>query len=201
MEKATLKYLRILTPGIVALVGWAILGSLTGLWEYNGITVEATLPPLCIGALYYTLGIRYISNFYFYKQVNQNLRLKLLEAGGLDPSSCKLQWEHVRPVFYYYVDNDASIKNKSQDVMFNGYIWGTAADIRAFSLVYSLVSLGMSLIDPAHWVATAAFALMSAASLLLSWALTVRHKRLGDEQIQVIETNHDDLRARLQKLL
>lgn len=201
MDKETLKKWRLVIPGIIIII--FIIPGLTNSKEellqidkiimnlkwtdafYLGLVV-------IIGVIYYTLNIRWFVWKPFNTQVQENIKDNLLSASDLALTASK--WYEIKQsrilmtIFYHYVDNDESLKEKSKGVRFNGLIWSSFIDLTILScltaIVYSILSLFTTM---AHFVYIATFLFfLGLIALAFTWLLTYRHIKLSNEQIHVI---------------
>lgn len=150
MEQSTLKYLRILIPGLIILLGLYPVFE----YKYSAIfdlksldTTYVTFISLLIGGIYYQLNIQRIiisPSLYF---IHDNIFKKLVKASGLiltKDQDEKLK-KHSIPgrddaffmiVFYDVIGKNDSLKRKGKNVMFNGIFWTSTADIFLINLCF-----------------------------------------------------------------
>jgi hypothetical protein len=193
----TLKWLRIIAPGVIIVVLWWILGALTDLW---GFTVPRKIDelmkdviPIGLGGVYYLTPAREVSNQHFFKDVNNHLRSRLVTISGL-PDAPAYTWQNLRGVFYSIVDSDSSLKVKSGLAYFNGFFWTTIADLRAISGVFLIISLTMYMLNAKDAIlAVISFSTVFLLTIPLSFGVTQKQKSIGEEQIEIIQLNHLDI--------
>jgi hypothetical protein len=102
MTKDTLKHLRNITPGIIITVYFAVLGQITGLWNFpvpNLADIEKAPIPIIIGFLYYVSPLRDRINSAHHKYVIELLRSKLVDISGLPDNRNLYPWNLVKSIF------------------------------------------------------------------------------------------------------
>jgi hypothetical protein len=201
MDKETLKRWRLVIPGIIILL--FIIPGLTNskeeLLEIDKIIInlkwtDAIYLALVIvmGVVYYALNIRWLVWKPFNTQVQNNIKDKLLNVSQLSLTASdwyKIKYSRtLMTIFYYFVDNDESLKDKSKGVRFNGLIWSSFIDLTVLSgftgFVYSFLSIFTT---KTHFIYISSFMfLMCLVALGFSWLMTYRHIKLSNEQIEVI---------------
>jgi len=138
MEQTTLKYLRVLIPGITF-----YLGAFPFVKYYFGDTYHiesldfafVTVFSLLAGAIYYQINLQYLAiqpSRYF---ISDNILNRLIAIYGkaVTPSQKEFlkkdrKYMHV---FYRLTDSDESLKKKTNNVYFNGF-FGHPASICLF---------------------------------------------------------------------
>lgn len=204
----TLKRLRLLFPGVLVLVFWSILGRFTGDWSVtlpktwaDAASLSSVLVP---AALYYTTPFRDWANKSYFADVTENLRNGLILSANMETNRGILTWQRLRPIFWFFVDKDASLKVKAKIAYNNGFFWTSAADLRSISFFYCIFSIGYFLLLDSLEAGVAAFffAFVGIASIPISVILTKRHKKIGDEQIEIINQFHrDELVGQMRKIV
>ncbi|MCC5778505.1 hypothetical protein H7H48_05540 [Nitratireductor sp. B36] len=203
MSHGTLKWLRLVTPGIIILILNGLLGCATGLWGFywpeNAQEAAGGVNILLIGAVYYILPFRRWSNRHYFKKVTEALRKRLIEIAGENDDPDIYSWKKIRGIFFSLVDGDQSLKVKSSQAYFNGYIWTSLADLRVLAGLMVLPSLGCGFVGlSGGWYAAILFASISLITLPCSSSVTKYHQSIGEQQIEIIEHNHlDTLRDKL----
>lgn len=206
MTLNTLKSLRFLIPAVIIISFTALFGYFTGLWDIalpeKPKEWSNTVGGFLLSIFYYISGLRNWANAYWHKKVNENIRSKLIAISALDDDPDKYSWNAIKPIFYYFVDNDNSLTKKTELAYSNGLIWTTAADIRALSAIFTVFSIIMFWFGVAGTqVSAVAFLLIFALSFPLSHILTNFHKEIGDQQIDIIELYHqEELTAKLESI-
>ena len=107
-------------------------------------------------------------------------------------------------VFYSIVDNDESLKSKSQDVYLNGLLWSSTADLMAVTLLFIPVYVIAYLFKPLpHYLPIAlglCIAYLFAARVAMP-RVTSKHIELSDDQLDFILQHHrDELHEELLRL-
>ena len=107
-------------------------------------------------------------------------------------------------VFYYFVDNKESLKERAKGVYLNGLLWSSVADAMVMTLLLAGVSIIFYL---ALWrfyhliVAVVAIAVCALLSRFLMPRVVAKHIDLGDEQVGFILDLHEpELRGKLEEL-
>lgn len=205
MNKQTLKNLRFIIPGILFYFFTILLGKFTGLWSIvfpkNWKEFSLTSAPIILGFLYYSIPFRDIANKKYYENINDTIIFELKNVAGPEYENLDIEWPKFQEIFYHYIDKNASLQSKSTSAYFNGVVWSTWADIRAISLIFLLFSILLYFID----IEGANFSLVFFTFLFLisfigSHSVTIRHKKIGKDQINMIgEYYMDDLKERLDK--
>lgn len=210
MSLGTLKWLRLITPGVLIILFASLCGWISGLWApFLALNSDLkrlaySLPVLLLGVVYYILEFRIQANKKYFDKVSENIRINLLRIAGFPDDQRRYTWQRLRGIFYGIVDTDPSLKIKSELAYSNGYIWTTVADVRALSAVFAIASV---MVFALTFVASGSlrplwsilfFAILYLVTFPASAALTRRHTDIGDEQIEIIEHKH---LAELRKLL
>ena len=148
MEQKTLKYLRIFIPGIIILIGLYPLLTDYILNDVDFGKMNAfhftivTFISIIIGGIYYQLNIQRLITKPSHHFIQKNILNKLIKASEkeIDENSLKaLKHKNAyMTIFYKIVDGDASLKKKSENVMFNGIFWTSTADIALISIFFFL---------------------------------------------------------------
>lgn len=195
MSQAILKWLRLVTPGLIILVMWGVLGRATDLWGFywpdDPKKAVASLGPLILGAIYYTTPLRNWSNQAFFKDVTETLRRRLVEISGESDDPNIYSWKRLRGIFFTLIDSDKSLEVKTSQAYFNGYIWTTLADLRVLAALMVIPSLILGFLGlSSAWFAAAGFVILALLTIPASFAVTKIHKSIGEQQIEIIEHNH-----------
>lgn len=192
MSIETLKKLRFLVPGIIIVLFWVMLGSLTGDWKVQtSLALDElgnTAFALVLGLLYYVLPLRNWANRRYYDAVNSNITQALIEIGSGGGNPDKSSWKDIKPLFYRLVDNDESLTKQSRIAMFNGLLWTSSADARAIAIIFTIISVvyNFAFDSQGALIGVIIFSAIAAVTWPISYALTEMHKRIGDEQIEII---------------
>jgi hypothetical protein len=196
MTKDTLKHLRNITPGIIITVYFAVLGQITGLWNFpvpNLADIEKAPIPIIIGFLYYVSPLRDRINSAHHKYVIELLRSKLVDISVLPDNRNLYPWNLVKSIFYNLIDNDKSLTIIAGSAYDNGYIWTTFADLTVLSLGFSFVCVVMFYFDVnSAMIAFVTFLLWSLVCHFGSIVTTKKQVAIGDQQLAVIKTLYAD---------
>lgn len=210
MDQKTLKLWRLVVPCLLfTIFAWPVGKYLPRLNELGPIDTpwfKGSLLAIILGLLYSMTPLRMWANQGYHLKVNRNISSELWEIAkpGV-PMDTKWDWARSRRVFYKIVDSDPTLIAKTQNVMANGFLWTTAADLRAISFVsamsYALLWLTLG---EAHGVkawfigASACFFV----SFLLSDHLTKKHVSLSNEQLEHMSMYHQgDLSQKIDESL
>lgn len=207
MEMGTLKFFRLLVPGILIFLliilflqdDFQELTQLTRLLsDFQIKDTFYTVVFACIGVLYYLLDIRNILWKPYHERVQNNIKDKLISPflGQLNKEQIAYlkQARRLMNIFYHFIDSDSSLTEKAKRVRFNGLIWTSTVDLTIISV------LGAS----GFWIRlileTTQYNLVMAGSLsalvLISFGLiqlsTKRHLSLSDDQLEMICQKYKD---------
>lgn len=170
------------------------------------VTVQVILV-IAAGILYYSLDLRaVIWCRYFLPQVHDNIFSTLLTGKAYTPA----QEQKIRNpknltlLFYSFIDNDASLTNKSKDVYGNGYVASTLCDLIVISAIFVLLFTVTGVVTTAWYyysVAALCMVVMAIASLLL-FRVRRKHINLSNDQMHYIKQKYgNELNQRLDGLL
>lgn len=88
MSLETLKYLRLLVPGIIIVIFWALLGNWTGDWMIDApkslSDLAKTLPAIITGVVYYVTPLRDWANRRNHADVKSNIVHGISDISGDD---------------------------------------------------------------------------------------------------------------------
>lgn len=217
MNKETLKMWRLIVPGIFIfiLILFGLTNSKEELFTFYKIfkTLEWNdsiylIPVFLFGTMYYTLDVRWHVWQLFNTQIQENIKDKILNISKLTLLSS--QWFNLKKdkalmnIFYSFVDNDESLKQKSKVVMFNGLIWSSFIDLSILSclaaLSYSILSIFTS---KSHYIILADLLFcLSFLSLICTSLLTRRHKTLSNEQLDIIaQTKKNEVEQKIKEAI
>lgn len=205
MEVTTLKTLRLITPAILILIGYGLLGYFSGLWSIPDIQIEdARFSPivLIIGFFYYVLGVQKKTNTEWQNKVSNNIITQLYECSGVSKPDEEVKWSEVKDIFYGIIDKDPSLSKRSKIAYFNGYMWTSSADAFVISFIWMLVSfIPFALKVGRSETAVICFFSLSILALLASKALTQRQIEIGNDQLRFICKDYQsDIKRGLERI-
>lgn len=217
MELSTLKKLRKIVPGTVFLffsvpVYQFFVDDLFKIDDSLKFSLEGygAVLAIIIGSFFGTLKIRSLRNETTHKEINENIKSRLL-AEGLTEQRSEEEKDEIKNsrklmhVFYHLIDNDQSLKEKSKLVRDNGLIWTSTADVAILGCFFSWLYLILILIFGVDGLLVSAGLMIGSIGLISGAILHPRtvkeHISLGNEQIEFILTNHkDELQKRVTEL-
>ncbi len=217
MEKETLKKWRLLIPGIIIML--VIIPGLTRnikelknidsifsnfKWSdlfYLGLVVV-------LGAIYYLLNIRWLLWKHYNKKVQENIKDNIINECGLKMSgNIWIQLynnESIMNLFYEFIDNDESLKEKAKDVRFNGLIWSSSFDLAIISFCGSIVYSVLSwMLSKSHYLYISVILIWAfLISIMFSSILTKRHIKISNEQLSIIKVKYkNDIDKNIEEII
>ncbi|MGD9560935.1 MAG: hypothetical protein AB7F88_00090 [Pyrinomonadaceae bacterium] len=193
MEQTTLKYLRILIPGIICLLGIFpayrhYLGSVFNIGALD--TTYLTLICIILGAIYYQLNLRWFLVYPSLKIIDNKILDSLKETYPEPLSTKQVEFlkedDRFKTILYRLIDNDESLKKKASGVYFNGIFWTSTADLFFFSTLFFGLYRWAFITVPNATVFSWMFFLVAIMSLLLHILSVVTHVRLGKGQFKYV---------------
>jgi hypothetical protein len=200
MKKGTLKTLRFIAPPIIF---FTLLFIASKMLDFTNIGPPLTAKDavynvgyLALAAIYYITPLRNWANGIFHKRVNENLRFRMVMIAGLEDDPDRFSWSRVKDVFYRRIDSDTSLKERSGDIMTNGLIWTTLADVTVLSVIFFLGMIGLWIakFDNAPEAAVV-MACIAVASRFMQDVVTARHIDMGNDQVRYMAQYHHDVIA------
>lgn len=195
MEQTTLKYLRVLIPGLTF-----YLGLFPFVKYYFGDTYHiesldfayVTVFSLLAGAIYYQINLQYLAikpSLYF---IHKNIlnRLIGIYSKPVCPSQRAFLKENERymHVFYHLNDSDESLKKKTSNVYFNGIFWTSSVDLLVLSIIFwAFYRWAFPQVTDAALFSDL-FLSLAILSVVLHLLSVRRHIALSNEQLSFIET-------------
>ena len=158
------------------------------------------------GVIYYALGVRWFVWKPFNFQVQENIKNKILNDSNLTLTSS--QWFKIKKdralmnIFYSFVDNDESLKEKAKSVRMNGLVWSSFIDLSVLSCLSALLHSGIYIFtSKLHHIYLAwILFLICFISLVFVFLLTCKHIKLSNEQLEVIlQRNKEKINSEIQK--
>lgn len=207
MEMGTLKFFRLLVPGILICL-LIILFLQDDFHELSQFTrffsnfqVMDTLYTVIfafIGVLYYLLGVRNLLWKPYHERVRNNIKDKLISPflGQLNKEQIAYlkQARRLMNIFYHFIDSDSSLTEKAKRVRFNGLIWTSTVDLTIISVLGALGFWIRLILETTQYNLVMAGSLSALA--LISFGLiqlsTKRHLSLSDDQLEMICQKYKD---------
>lgn len=191
MSRSTLRFIRFFAPAVILVVlAYATAKILNLTSKEVPVSVNDigyNLGYLIIAAIYQYLPVREWAYRPFREDIDERIRARLVAISGLSDDLTKFSWKRVRNVFYALVDNDKSLEKRSEDVMFNGAMMTSFADLTAISAIFLVGNLIALICGVGAWRAVAILAFLLVVSIGMQWAAKVRHVSLGAYQLDYIE--------------
>ena len=211
MERKTLKFLRLLVPGLTLILEFLPLFQLNeieinigGGWLSYSLLI---IPALVIGTIYHMLDIRHFITNYSHRKIDLNITSALLKIYNKEVDQDQLNMlknRRLKHIFYNLVDNDNSLTAKGQLVYFNGLLWTSTADVFLLSIFSSIIYIiaGLTLNSSEIWMIGILLAGVGLISLLLHILTIFRHFNLSNDQLEYIETHYrQDLITKIDAVL
>lgn len=208
-----LKTFRIIVPGLLVLLlivflqqdDFNIIENIKEIQFKDGLYLIVVL---IFGAIYYLLRFRSILWRFFNGRIQNNIRKKMISPFAKDYTEEEIdkinEKGKLMNAFYKIIDNDESLKEKSNNVRLNGLIWTSAMDMAIISALGAVVSWIMFFIQRHEYNSTLAWYLIIIAiiSVILVEIATRRHISLSNEQLEMIcQVHKDELKERLNECL
>jgi ABC-type multidrug transport system fused ATPase/permease subunit len=215
MNKETLKTLRIIIPGVIIYLfflplfkGTIDIGEIvSSINSIKDLLYFIIILPL--GALYYVFQIRGYFISQSLRKIHENIYNQLLSPFQNEPlivkASSKLrQGRILLDIFYNFVDNDESLKERAKNVYLNGLIWSSVADVASVGSIAASIYL-IAFIISGNWDYSIAFLVLLLVSAFSFFVLLPRvtkaHIQLSNEQLGYISLyKKEDLQKKLQSL-
>lgn len=213
VSKTTLKTLRLIVPGVMTITVASLLfnSSLQDLSQFlrslEGLLYLVIVFP--IGYLYNIMNFRGPFLRDSLSLIQANIKEKLTApfltedviAANIESLTRGRQLMHV---FYSIVDNDESLKSRTQDVYSNGLLWSTTADVMAVTFIFVPVYVIGYLFKPLpHYLFVALGLCITylVAALFLMPKVTSRHIALSNYQLEfILQRRPDELHEQLLNL-
>lgn len=196
MEQTTLKFLRIIVPGLaIILASFPFLFSTEtiriGLVAYQSIFLAFLLQlEILFGVFYHIIDFRSKHWKIDLAIIHEHIKQKIIEgvrkeAGFDSAKASSMESKKYLNVHYEIIDSIPSMKYKKQQVFLNGAIFTSLIDIRVISLPAALFYLVMAAIFSSEVYYITFFVLILFAIVVWPLRLMVRnrHLKLIDEQI------------------
>lgn len=220
MSKEWLKRFRLIIPGIIIM-----LFILLGLTKTKDELMDISLlfsrfnwsdlyyifyigVIIILGALYYALNIRWLVWKHYNKKVEDNIKDTILNECTLNISA--KQWYNLKKenavmiIFYDFIDNNESLKDRSNDVRFNGLIWTTCFDITILSCLAGFIyTILFFTTTRSHYIYISLFSFwLCFIALAFSSLLTYRHLAKSNDQLEVIKQKYkEDINTKISEAI
>jgi hypothetical protein len=192
MEQKTLKYLRVVIPGLIILFGaYPIYQNYLGeAFDLNGIHITyVTFLSVLLGGVYYQLNIQRIITKPSHYIITKNILDKLIMAYGQPVNNQQRKTLKYKDAymfaFYNVIDNDESLKRKGENVRFNGIFWTSTADSAIISLCFYFIYKSMTEI-PNYETLSEIFLIAFTISIVLHIISVNKHINLSNKQLDPI---------------
>lgn len=217
MSNTTQRYLRFLIPGMLGYIAiyYICLGcDFCNIEWPNSIDEMMKLTYVfVISVLYNIFNIRRIANSLPFFKVDANIMERLKTPFlDIDKRISDIEWKDFKDIYYPIIDNDETLKIRSENIRFNGTIWSSAADLRAISSIAALFLIlcwvaqrygfcnGINEEDAIKSIIVLICVFI--ISFPVSYVLTVRHRRMVIEQCDYILLHkRDELERGIKELV
>lgn len=191
MTRSTLRFIRFFSPAIILVVLSYAIAKVVG-YRSEDVPISVNdlgynLGYLIIAAIYQYLPFTRWAHALFRADIDRRIRRRLVQISGMPDDPDKFSWKRVQNVFYALIDNDKSLEKRSEDVMFNGVMMTTFADLTSISAFFAIAcGIAWYFGIPAGRAAVLLICL-TAVSLLMQYLSMRRHVLLGTYQLDYIE--------------
>ena len=193
MEQTTLKYLRILIPGLIFYLGLFPIAKFYIGSSYDIKSLDfayVTVFSLLIGAIYDQFNLRYIvikpSGYFIDKSIfNRLLSIYNKQINPSQKDYLKKDRKYMH-VFYKLLDNDESLKKKTNNVYFNGIFWTSSADLLLISFVFWYVYRWRFVQIDHALLFSDLFLILAGLAMILHILSVWKHRRLSNDQLGFI---------------
>lgn len=196
MDQSTLKYLRLLIPGFIFVIGiypiykeYITHSDLLTALDYSSLTLIAIL----LGSLYYITNLQEIAVMLSLSFIRNNIKKRLISM--YHPPLTKVQESKISKnrrymhVFYNLIDNDESLKKKGANVYFNGLFLTSTADICLILFFFFSIYKFLPKISLEEYKYINTFIIIACLSVVLHICTVWKHIMLSDEQLDYIESH------------
>ncbi len=203
MEQKTLSQLRLIIPGIFAIIiGTSYYFTITNKSFQEVYFTEYLIPFLiAIGfiALFSLTKIRFLISNYFQKKFKLIIKNQIVKSytKGLTKKQKQYLYKNntLKNVVFKIIENNESLKKKLTHSFFNGLIWTSIADLLIISFLFSFVYfLSIIIFEEAVdklIIGGITMILITFTTLITHILAFLRLSRLSSEQIEHIETKID----------
>ncbi|AXY73641.1 hypothetical protein D3H65_06445 [Paraflavitalea soli] len=213
MTRTTLKFIRLLVPGLILVLEFLPLLKFAGQsykindgWlSYSYLTLIA----VGIGAFYHINNARYFVTNASHKRIDLNIMNSLLKLYPKTLTQAQHNFlkekKRLKNIFYNFIDNDKSLTAKSENVYFNGALWTSTADafiISTFSSIIYLIAGTLFFKQKEVWLWGILFGGIALIAILLHLLTIFKHINIGNDQLEFIETNKlKELETKIDEIL
>lgn len=195
MEQTTLKYLRILIPGMFSYLGFYPIFNFYFGEIYDVKSVDfaiVTVISILLGAIYYQINIQYFVIEFSRHRINKNIFDKLVKIYGKDLNESQKNFIETKymHVFYKIIDSEESLKRKTNNVYFNGIFWTSSADLFLFSMFFGLIYWCFFERVNDSKLISFLFFLMAVLSFTLHFLSARKHIQLSNDQLGFIDVHN-----------
>ncbi len=194
MEQTTLKYLRVLIPGLTFYLG---VFPFVKYYFGDSYHIESldfayvTVFSLLAGAIYYQIDLQYLiiqpSRYFIHKNILNRLIAIYGKTVGSSQKTFLEKNEKYRHVFYHLNDSDESLKRKTNNVYFNGIFWTSSADLLVLSIIFwAFYKWAFPQVTDSALFSDL-FLSLAMLSLVLHLLSVRRHIKLSNDQLGFIE--------------
>ncbi|WP_170755451.1 hypothetical protein [Ruegeria lacuscaerulensis] len=197
MSNTTQKYLRFLIPGMLGYFALYFVCQACDFcsigWPTSFDEVMKLTAVLLIAFFYDFLRLRKLSNSFPQFQVNAGI-MDHLKGPFVDQDQriSGITWRRFKDVYYPIIDNDETLKLRSENIRFNGVLWSSAADLRAIAALGFLVifvfyfaqKMGIydGFVGGELMKSGVIFLVLFVVSFPVSWVLTNKHREMVLDQ-------------------
>ncbi len=212
MERTTLKFSRLLIPGLILIFEFIPMLNILkvsykvgeGWLSYSFLII----PALVIGAIYHICNLRYTVTNVSHRKIDLNIVSSLLKIYNKSISQNEYNYlkdKRLKHIFYNFIDNDQSLSAKSQLVYFNGLLWTSTADLFILSIFSCIAFLIMGLWifnSDSIWLLGVLYAGIALLAINFHFLTIIRHYKLSNDQLEYIETNYQsELKSKIDAAL
>jgi hypothetical protein len=212
MERKTLKFLRLLIPGLILIFEFLPMLNFLKINYKLGVGWLSysflVLPAIVIGAVYHIYEIRYTVTNVSHRKIDLNIVSSLLKIYNKELSQDEynyLKAKRLKHIFYNFIDKDPSLSAKSQLVYFNGLLWTSTADLfilTIFSCILFIISGLIFLNDNSIWLIGVLYAGIASLAICFHVLTVIKHLKLSNDQLEYIETHNQlELKSKIDNVL
>lgn len=191
MSRSTLHFIRFFAPAVIFLVlsyGTAKMLKLTTADVPVSVNdLGYNLSYLIVATIYQYLPLRKWAYDPFVNNVDERIRARMVAIAGFADDKEKYSEKRVLNAFYALVDNDKSLEKRSEDILFNGALMTSLADLTAISTLFLVGTLIAALCGVDTGRAVVLLCGLFTVSNLMQWAAECKHVELGTSQLDYID--------------